>query len=200
VRHLPQTRAQPVNADDAIDREIRRYSRQPALALELLRVAKKNRSGTTVAGWCPGKSASASLGTARSPARPTMLRDAATCSTNAREVSDRSASTTTTPSPRITGLRNTAVSTTKTRGARRRPGASRRDRAAAIAARAGRPAEILAWPCASSSRSPVHIGAHARTQLRHLFDRVCPDRERAQIEIASGAGGAPTRIFALGSD
>src|SRR5262249_28265786 len=52
---------------------------------------------------------------ARSPARSTMLSpgDAATCSTNAREVSDRSASTMTTPSPRITGWLKTAVSTAK---------------------------------------------------------------------------------------
>ena len=49
-----------------------------------------------------------------------MLRpgDDATCSTKARDVSDRSASTTTTPSPRITGLLNTAVSTTKAKSGR----------------------------------------------------------------------------------
>ena len=40
--------------------------------------------------------------------RCSRLGDAATCSTKAREVSDRSASTTTTPSPRITGWLNTA--------------------------------------------------------------------------------------------
>src|SRR5262252_7166164 len=84
--------------------------------------------------------------------------------------------------------------------ARRRSGASRRDRAAAIAARAERPEEIPAWPCASFSRPPIQIGAHARPQLRYLFDRVRADRERAQVEIASGAGGAPARILALGSD
>src|SRR5262245_62389022 len=86
------------------------------------------------------------------------------------------------------------------RAAPRRSRASRRDRAATIAARAGRPAEIQAWPCASFSRPPIQIGAHARPQLSYLFDRVRPDRERAQIEIASGPGGAPARILALGSD
>src|SRR3981081_1385164 len=52
---------------------------------------------------------------ARSPARSTMLRlgEAATCSTKAREVSDRSSSTTTTPSPRITGWLKAALRTTK---------------------------------------------------------------------------------------
>src|SRR5215831_8975279 len=61
-------------------------------------------------------------------------------------------------------------------------------------------AEIQAWPCASLSRPPTQIGAHARSQLRHLFDRVRPDREGAQIEIASGPGCTPARILALGGD
>ena len=52
---------------------------------------------------------------ARSPVRSTMLRlgEAATCSTKAREISDRSASTTTTPRPRITGWLKAADKTTK---------------------------------------------------------------------------------------
>src|SRR5262245_5764157 len=52
---------------------------------------------------------------AGSPVRVAMRRlgDAATCSTSARDVSDWSASTTTTPSPRITGWLNTAVNATK---------------------------------------------------------------------------------------
>ena len=52
---------------------------------------------------------------ARSPVRSTMLSpgDAATSSAKARDVSDLSASTTTTPSSRITGWLNTTVSTAK---------------------------------------------------------------------------------------
>src|SRR6185436_19728993 len=34
----------------------------------------------------------------------------------------------------------------------------------------------------------------------HLVDRVGADRERAQVEIAGGTGGAPACIFAFGGD
>src|SRR5262249_59327150 len=73
-------------------------------------------------------------------------------------------------------------------------------RAAAIAIRAWRPAGTRASARVSWARPPVQIGAHARPQLRHLIDRVSADRERAQVEIAGGAGRAPARIFALGGD
>src|SRR5215470_6271529 len=59
---------------------------------------------------------------ARSPARSTISRpgDAATSSTNALDVSDRSASTTTTPRPRITGWLGLLVSEPFTRLRRQR--------------------------------------------------------------------------------
>src|SRR5215475_543119 len=143
---------------------------------------------------------------ARSPGRSTMLRpgDAATCSTKAREVSDRSASTTTTPSPRITGWLNTPVSTTKAnRGTPKirisaaRSCSSHRHSRRATNQNPGFGTRLIR---ASFAGSPIQIGAHAGTQLQHLLDRVGADRKRAQVEIAGGAGGAPARIFALGGD
>ena len=54
--------------------------------------------------------------------------------------------------------------------------------------------------CRLIARAPIQIGAHAGAQLRHLVDRIGSDRERPQVEIAGGAGGAPARIFAFGRD
>src|SRR5258708_8528056 len=92
--------------------------------------------------------------------------------------------------PRTKQQRRTAV--------RRRSGSAPRDRAAAIAIRVLRPARIPA--AAALSSAPVQIGAHAGPQLRHLVDRISADREGAKVEVAGGAGGAPTRIFSLGGD
>src|SRR5437016_14527590 len=77
---------------------------------------------------------------------------------------------------------------------------AQRGHAAAIAIRAGRRARTPASAPASSARPPVRIGAHAGTQLWHLVDRIGADRERPQVEVAGGAGGAPARILALGGD
>src|ERR1700733_10164684 len=81
----------------------------------------------------------------------------------------------------------------------RTSGSGRRGRASAIAIRAWRRGEIPAWP-ASSAGAPIEIGAHARPQLGHLFDRVSANRKRPQVEIAGRPGGAPARILALGGD
>src|SRR5262245_49601999 len=144
---------------------------------------------------------------ARSPARVVIRRlgDAATCSTKAREVSDRSASTTTTPSPRITGWLNVAVSATnansgtaKIRISAARSCSSHRHSRLATSQNPGFGFGFIGQ--ASLARAPIQIGAHARAQLRHLVDGIGADRERAQVEIASGARGAPARVLALGRD
>src|SRR5262249_29393095 len=70
----------------------------------------------------------------------------------------------------------------------------------ASAIRGARPAGSPFSPRCSSARPPIQIGAHAGPQLRHLVDRVSADRERAQVEVTGGTGGAPARIFALGGD
>src|ERR1700756_3181158 len=143
----------------------------------------------------------------RSPARSTMLSpgDAATSSAKARDVSDRSASTTTTPSSRITGWLNTAVSTAKANSgtpkikiSATRSCSSHRHSRRATSRNPGFGFGLMSQ--ALSARPPIQIGAHAGTQLRHLVDRVGADRERAQVEIAGGAGGAPACIFAFGGD
>src|SRR5262245_45031287 len=82
--------------------------------------------------------------------------------------------------------------------ARRRSGSAPHDRAAATATRAGRPARTRASRPAASALAPFHVGAHAGAQLRHLFDRIGADRERPQVEIPGGAGGAPACVLALG--
>src|SRR5262245_12081155 len=79
-------------------------------------------------------------------------------------------------------------------------GRAQRDRAAASAIRARRPAGIRASPFVSFPHPPIEIGTHARPQLRHLVDRVGADRERAQVEITGRPGRAPACIFALGGD
>src|SRR5262249_34391757 len=139
---------------------------------------------------------------ARSPARAAMRRlgDAATCSMRARDVSDRSASTTTTLSPRITGWLNTAVSTTKAKSGTPNIRTSARRSCSASAIRARRPAGTRALPSASSAHPPIEIGTHAGPQFRHLVDRVGTDREGAQVEIAGRPGRTPACIFALGGD
>ena len=75
-----------------------------------LEIGRNIDRGNGVAG--PDRRAPQSRGRRRAR-RSADSGDAATCSTKAREVSERSSSTTTTPSPRITGWLNTAVSTTK---------------------------------------------------------------------------------------
>src|SRR5262249_43581019 len=144
---------------------------------------------------------------ARSPARSTMLSpgDAATSSAKARDVSDLSASTTTTPSPRITGWLNTAASTAKanaetpkTRTSAARSCSSHRHSRRATSKNPGLGFRLMCQ--ALSARPPIQVGAHAGAELRHFLDRVGADRERAQVEIAGGAGGAPARIFAFGGD
>src|SRR5262249_12753189 len=142
---------------------------------------------------------------ARSPARSTMLSpdDAATSSAKARDVSDLSASTMTTPSSRITGWLNTAASTAKANSGtpKIKISAARSCSSHRHSRRATRmnPGFGL-MGSASLARPPVQVSAHAGTQLRHLVDRVGADRERAQVEIAGGAGGAPARIFAFSGD
>src|SRR5262249_32784891 len=142
----------------------------------------------------------------RSSVRSTMLRpgDAATCSTKAREVAERSWSTTTTPSPRITGWLNTKVNTTKAnsgtpkiRISAARSCSSQRISRRATSRKPGFGSRLI-W--ASFAGSPIQVGAHARAQLGYLLHRVGADRERAQVEVAGGAGRAPARIFALGGD
>src|SRR5277367_1799321 len=86
----------------------------------------------------------------------------------------------------------------KRTAARRRSGSAPHDRATAIATRAWRPARTRVSTPPSSA--PVQIGAHTGPQLRHLVDRIGADREGAKVKIAGGAGGAPARIFPLGSD
>src|SRR5262245_49114847 len=144
---------------------------------------------------------------ARSPVRRTMLSpgDAATSSTKAREVSDRSASTTTTLSPRITGWLNAAVSTTnanngtpKIRISAVRSCSSHRHSRRATNQNPGFGFGFMGR--SSSARAPIQIGAHAGAQLRHLVDGVGADRECAQVEITGGASGAPACILALGRD
>src|SRR5215831_7617948 len=144
---------------------------------------------------------------ARSPARSTMLSpcDAATSSAKAREVSDRSASTMTTPSSRITGWLNTAASTAKANSgtpkikiSAARSCSSHRHSRRATRMNPGFGIGLMGR--ASLAHPPVQVSAHAGTQLRHLVDRVGADRERAQVEIAGGAGGAPACIFAFGGD
>src|SRR6185312_13019131 len=144
---------------------------------------------------------------ARSPARSTMSSpdDADTSSAKARDVSDLSASTTTTPRSRITGWLNTAASTAKANSgtpkikiSAARSCSSHRHSRRATSRNPGFGIGLMGR--ASLARPPVQIGAHAGAQLRHLIDRVGADRERAQVEIAGGAGGAPACIFAFGSD
>src|SRR5262245_11651797 len=74
------------------------------------------------------------------------------------------------------------------------------DRAAASTIRDGRPAEDPFSACRSSARPPIHIGAHARAQLRHLVERVGADCKCPQVEVAGGARGTPARVFALGGN
>src|SRR5438105_6979929 len=139
---------------------------------------------------------------ARSPGRSTMPRlgDAASCSTNMREVSDRSASTTTTPSSRMTGWLNTAVRTAKANnGTRKIKMRAARSCSSQRHSRLRRARSPPSAP-ASSALLPFHIRAHAGPQLRHLLDRIGADGECPQVEIAGGAGGAPARVFALGGD
>src|SRR5271163_4315751 len=143
---------------------------------------------------------------ARSPARSTMLSpgDAATSSAKAREVSDLSASTTTTPRSRITGWLNTAVSTAKANSGtpKIKISAARSRSSHRHSRRTTRrnPGFGFGLIGASLARPPVQISAHAGAQLRHLVDRIGANRKRAQVEIAGGAGGAPACIFALGGD
>src|SRR4029078_210186 len=47
---------------------------------------------------------------------------------------------------------------------------------------------------------PIQVSAHTWTKSWHVVDRVCTNRECAQVEIACRAGSAPTRIFAFGGD
>src|SRR5215472_13657205 len=144
---------------------------------------------------------------ARSPARSTILSpgDAATSSAKAREVSDLSASITTTPSPRITGWLNTTVSTAnanrgtpKIKISAARSCSNHRHSRRATSRNPGFGFGLMSQTL--SARPPVQVGAHAGAQLRHLVDRVGADRECAQVEIAGGAGGAPARVFAFGGD
>src|SRR6516162_1111769 len=144
---------------------------------------------------------------ARSPARATILSpdDAATSSAKARDVSDLSASTMTTPSSRITGWLNTAVSTAKANSgtpkikiSAARSCSNHRHSRCATSMNPGFGFRLMSR--ALSARPPIQVGAHAGAQLRHLVDRVGADRERAQVEIAGGAGGAPARVFAFGGD
>src|SRR5262249_40919027 len=143
---------------------------------------------------------------ARSPARSTMLspEDAATSSAKARDVSDLSASTMTTPSSRITGWLNTAASTAKANSgtlkikiSAARSCSSHRHSRRATKRNPGFGFRLMSQ---ALSARPIQVGAHAGAQLRHLVDRVGADRERAQVEIAGGAGGAPACIFAFGGD
>src|SRR5690348_5523913 len=131
--------------------------------------------------------------------------DAAISSAKARDVSDLSASTTTTPRSRITGWLNTAASTAKANSgtpnikiSAARSCSSQRNSRLATKRNPGFGCRLMRE--ALTPRPPVQIGAHAWTQLGDLLDRVSADRERAQVEIAGCAGGAPARIFALGGN
>jgi multidrug efflux pump subunit AcrA (membrane-fusion protein) len=134
-----------------------------------------------------------------------LERAAATSSAKARDVSDLSASTTTTPSSRITGWLNTAASTAKANSgtpkikiSAARSCSSHRHSRRATSRNPGFGFRLMRE--ALSARPPIQVGAHAGAELRHLVDRVGADRERAQIEVAGGAGSAPARIFAFGGD
>src|SRR6516225_6969079 len=144
---------------------------------------------------------------ARSPWRSTMPSpgDAATASAKAREVSDRSASTMTTPRSRITGWLKTAVNTVKANSGtpKIRISAARSCNNHRHSRRATNRNPGFGFGLmrqALAARPPIQVGAHAGAELRHLVDRVGADRERAQVEIAGGAGGAPARVFAFGGD
>ena len=122
---------------------------------------------------------------ARSPARSTMLRPgaAATCSTKARDVSDRSSSTTTTPNPRITGWLNTRLQHDE---GEQRHAEDQDDRHAIVQQpspfASGDEPEPGLRRAASSALLASPVGAHAGPQLRHLLDGVGADRERPQVE------------------
>src|ERR1700723_4523124 len=130
---------------------------------------------------------------------------AAPSSPKARDVSDRSASTMTTPSSRITGWLNTAASTAKANSgtpkikiSAARACSNHLHSRRATSRNPGFGFGLISG--ASPARPPVQIGAHAGAQPRCFVDRVGADRERAQVEIASGAGSAPACIFAFGGD
>src|SRR5262249_5366827 len=84
--------------------------------------------------------------------------------------------------------------------ARRRSRLAPYGRAAGSAIRAARPKGSRVLEAVSFAHPPIQISAHARPQLRHLVDRVGADREGSKVEVAGGAGGAPARIFSLGSN
>src|SRR3954462_6188409 len=62
------------------------------------------------------------------------------------------------------------------------------------------PGEPASSPGYAFWSPPIEIGAHAGPELRHLLEGIDADRERAQVEIAGRASGAPARIFAFGRD
>src|SRR5262249_36720437 len=133
----------------------------------------------------------------RSSARLTIPSpgEAATCSTKAREVSERSASTTTTPRLRMTGWLKAAGSTTNANSGTpkikinaARSCSSHRHSRTATSRNPDLAFAFIGRPLLP--RMPVQIGAHAGAQLRHLLDGVGADREGPQVEIAGGACGA----------
>ena len=140
---------------------------------------------------------------ARSPVRSTMLRlgDAATCSTKAREVSERSVVDDDHAEPADHRM---AEHRGQHHEGEQRHAEDQDQRHAVVQ----QPAPFAPGDQQESGlrrpphrrAPPVEIGAHAGPQLRHLVDRIGADREGAQVEIAGGAGGAPARIFALGGD
>src|SRR5262245_21792920 len=49
-------------------------------------------------------------------------------------------------------------------------------------------------------RPPIKVSAHAGAKSGHLINRICTDRECAQVEIACGTSSAPARVFTLSRD